>query len=143
MGKGWLKAFEQMFDSHIVYNKELPFPGDDIALAFGVVEMNLRWRLFPMSYNYEMTPTSLIYKHEELHSAIILHYHYVITQADSCTWLLKELQSELPEVYNWLKERVPLNPNIGGFHRSLVRRALREGRVLKHKQLEANSQYFA
>lgn len=143
LGKGWLKASEQMFDSHIVYSKEVPFPGDDIALAFGVVEMNLRWRLFPMSYNYEMTPTSSIYKHEELHSAIILHYHYVITQTDSCTWLLKELQSELPDVYNWLKERVPLNPKIGGFHRALVRRCLQEWRVRKYKQFAANSQYFA
>ena len=66
-----------------------------------------------------------------------------MTQADSCTWLLKELQSELPEVYNWLKERVPLNPKIGGFNRSLVRRCLQEWRVRKYKQFAANSQYFA
>lgn len=143
LGEGWLKACDRMFDSHVVYSKELPFPGDDVALAFGVVGMNLRWRLLPMSYNYEMTPTSLIYKQEELHSAIILHYHYAMTDPKSCTWLLKELEGELPKVYNWLKERTPLNPKIGGFHRSVMRKFLHQWRVRQQKQFEANSQYFA
>jgi hypothetical protein len=141
LGKAFVKACEQMLDSRITYTEKLPFPGDDVALAFAVVLLNLRWRLLPLSYNYEMEPKSRSYKHEELHSAQILHYHYVMTTPDACDWALTELESQLPDVYNWLKDRVPLNSKVGGPNRMLFRRFLREWRTKQQVRFETTCKH--
>jgi hypothetical protein len=142
LGKGYLKACEQMLDSRIAYSDTLPFPGDDVALAFAVVLLNLRWRLLPLSYNYEMLPESPMYTHDSLLEARILHYHYAMTTPSTCAWALTEIESKLPELYNWLKDRVPLKTKIGGLHRLLFRRALKEWRTREQSRFGATCQQF-
>jgi hypothetical protein len=140
LGKGYLEACERMLNSRIAYSDTLPFPGDDVALAFAVVLLNLRWRLLPLSYNYEMLPESPMYKRDGLLSTQILHYHYAMTTPSTCAWALTEIESQLPDLYNWLKDRVPLNPKVGGPHRLLFRRALREWRTRQQNRFEATCQ---
>lgn len=138
-GTAWLAACERMFDSGIMYSRDLPFPGDDVAMAFSTVELGLRWRILPMLYNYEITPTSLTYRREKLPQASILHYHQAITNADACAWLLKEISGVFPELHDWLKDRVPLNPKIGGIFRSVMRRSLREWRIRQQRKFQEKS----
>ena len=143
LGKGFLKACEQMFDSRVAYSDKIPFPGDDVALAFAVVLLNLRWRLLPLSYNYEMLPESPMYRRENLLSARILHYHSAMTSPSTCAWALTEIESQLPDLYKWLKDRVPLNPKVGGPHRMLFRRALREWRIQQQNRFQVTCQRLA
>ena len=130
-----------MLHSHLIFSKKLPFPGDDVALAFAVVLLDLRWRLLPLSYNYEITPKSFMYKSKwnELHKTKILHYHKSMTDPSTCTWALNELSEQLPELHNWLVGKVPINYKIGGFHRSITRRFLREWRDIQQKRVRATS----
>ncbi len=141
-GRAWLTACEQMFDSGIMYSRELPFPGDDVAMAFSTVELGLRWRILPMTYNYEITPTSLTYRREKLPEATILHYHHSITDAQACAWLLQEVVGPFATLHHWLKDRVPLNPKIGGLHRSVLRRSLKEWRKRQQWRFEHQSQRY-
>jgi hypothetical protein len=141
-GRAWLTACEQMFDSGIMYSRGLPFPGDDVAMAFSTVQLGLRWRILPMLYNYEVTPTSLTYQRDKLPGARILHYHHSITNPEACAWMLQEITGVFPAVHDWLKGRVPLNPKVGGFPRSVIRRALREWRVRQQRQYEQKSQKY-
>ena len=137
LGTGFVKACEQMLDSRIAYTDRLPFPGDDVALAFEIVLRNLRWRLLPLSYNYEMEPNSQMYRRDQLSSARIIHYHYAMTMPSACDWALTEIKSERPDLYNWLQERVPLNSKIGRLHRSLLRRFLKEWRDRQQNSFQA------
>ena len=141
LGKAFVNACEQMLNSNILFSEKLPFPGDSVALAFAVVLLELRWRLLPMSYNYEIAPHSFMYqsKSSELHQTTVLHYHKSMTNPSACTWVLNELSQKLPELYNWLEDKVPINYKIGGFHRSLARRLLREWRDIQKKRIIAKS----
>lgn len=138
LGTGYVKACEKMLDSRIGYSRNLPFPGDDVALAFAIVLLKLRWRLLPLSYNYETLPASIMYQRDALPSAQVLHYHYALMTPPTCAWLLEELRSQRPDVYAWLKERTPLNPKVGGMYRTLVRRFLKEWRSRQQKQIESS-----
>lgn len=137
LGKAYLRACEQVFDSRVTYSDRLPFPGDGVGLGFAVISQNLRWRLLPISYNYSLTPTSSAYGREGRYSAKILHYHDSLTTPNSCAWVLNEIESQRPDLYNWLKERVPLNAKMGGLHRTLFRRILKEWRTVKQKRFNA------
>lgn len=141
LGKAFVTACEQMLHSRLIFSKKLPFPGDDVALAFAVVLLDLRWRLLPLSYNYEMTPKSFMYKSKwnELHGTKILHYHKSMTDPSTCAWALNELSEQLPELHNWLVGKVPIDYKIGGFHRSITRRFLREWRDIQQKRVRATS----
>lgn len=137
LGQGFLDACERMIASRIGYSSTLPFPGDDVALAFAVVLLNLRWKLLPEAYNYEITPASSVYRQDKLRDARILHYHDCMTEPDECVWALNEISSQLPELYDWLKDRAPIDRNIGGPYRKLIRRALREWRGLQEYRVVA------
>jgi hypothetical protein len=137
LGVAFVADMERMFTSRIAYTRQMPFPGDDVALAFSVVKRKLRWRLLPMAYNYEIGPDSQSYRREGLRSASILHYHHVLANPERCRWMLKELDAELPEVAQWLRSRVPLAERAGGVHHMLLRRALRELRHRRGRKYQA------
>lgn len=130
LGLGWALAedMESMLASRITFSRGLPFPGDDVALAFSVVRLNLRWRLLPMSCNYEMTPDSRIYRPDEARKAQILHFHHTLGSPTGSEWFLRELQGFRPDVAEWLRDRVPLATKMGGLHRLVMRRFLRQRR---------------
>lgn len=140
LGKAFVEACEKMISSRIGYSRELPFPGDDVALSFAVVMHNLNWQLLPISYNYEILPESPTYHREKLSNCQVLHYHYAATSPETTQWLLQELWSELPEVAQWLKARIPLEAKVGGVYRSLLRRLLKEWRLRQQKKIEAACQ---
>jgi hypothetical protein len=135
LGRAFAEDMESMLASRIAFSRGLPFPGDDVALAFSVVRLNLRWRLLPMSCNYEMTPTSQIYRPAEARDAQILHFHHTLGSPTGSAWFLRELESFRPDVADWLRARVPLATKLGGLHRQMVRRLLRQrrdGRRTRH-----------
>lgn len=138
LGRAFADDMESMLASRIAFSRKLPFPGDDVALAFSVVRLNLRWRLLPMSCNYEMTPDSHIYHPEEARSAQILHFHRTLASTDGCAWFLRELEGFRPDVADWLRARIPLDARTGGVHRSVARRLLRyrrDRRRTRHERL--------
>ena len=137
LGRAFAADMESMLASRIAFSRGLPFPGDDVALAFSVVRLNLRWRLLPMSCNYEMTSDSRIYGREEARGAEILHFHHTLGFPAGSEWFLRELQSFRPDVAEWLRDRVPLATRMGGLHRVMIRRLLRQrrdGRRARHLQ---------
>lgn len=142
LAKAYLETCEKLVNSSIAYrglgigNNEQP------ALAFAAINSGLRWRMLPESHNYNLSPKPPgMYKREALHSARILHYHKGLTKSEYA-WTLAEIEATLPELFNWLKDRVPLNTKIGGLNRSLIRRALREWRVRKQNRFEATMKEF-
>jgi hypothetical protein len=137
LGRAFVDAIEKMLVSRIGFSRNLPFPGDDVALAFAVVELGLNWRLLPIAYNYQTTPDSAIYQRRFLPNCHVLHYHHSATNPDGSAWLMQELQAELPAIAAWLNGRLPLNRKVGGLHRSLVRRSLAELRGYRQRQIEA------
>lgn len=137
LGQGFLDASEKMIESRIGYSAKFPLPGDDVALAFAVVMLGLNWQILPRLYNYEMTPSSSIYKRQDLSAAKVVHYHYTMTNPEACAWLMDEFKHESPEIYEWLKERVPLNSKVGGMHRSILRVFLKKMRLKKQQKVES------
>lgn len=131
VGRSFVEDMESMLSSRIAFSRKLPYPGDDVALAFSIVRRNLRWRLLPMSCNYEMMPTSGIYRQEDARAAHVLHFHHTLARPDQTAWFLRELESFRPDVADWLRSRVPLDYAIGGFPRTVVRRVLRTLRSRK------------
>lgn len=127
-GRAFLLDLESMLNSRIAFSRDLPYPGDDVAMAFTVIQLNLNWRLLPLAYNYEMTPTSELYERHAASHAKILHYHHALSSADGARWFIRELQTFRPDVADWLRPRVPLLKRTGGFHRTIMRRLLREAR---------------
>jgi hypothetical protein len=140
LGSKFVETCEQVLHSGVAYSERLPFPGDSVALAFAVILQKINWHLLPISYNYQITPDSKTYKRQELEHAHVLHYHHAFTKEEQCIWALKEIETQLPEVYFWLKEQLPLMPKIGGFQRQIVRRVLKEWRAIQQKRIESQSQ---
>jgi hypothetical protein len=137
IGQGFLDASEKMIESRIGYSRSLPLPGDDVALAFAIVKLNLNFQMLPRLYNYETTPSSLIYKRDDLSKVKVVHYHYTMTNPEACDWAMNEFKTELPEVYQWLQGRVVLNSKIGGIHRSAMRYLLKNMRRKQQQKVEA------
>jgi hypothetical protein len=140
--KAYVEACEKLVNSRIAYrglgigNNEQP------ALGFAVICSDLRWRMLPESHNYNLSPEPQgMYRREALHSAKILHYHKGLTQTQY-TWTLAEIEATRPDLYNWLKDRLPLSTKVGGLHRMLFRRVLREWRERKRIRIEATCQWF-
>jgi hypothetical protein len=125
VGRSFVEDMESMLASRIAFSRKLPYPGDDVALAFSIVRRNLKWRILPMSVNYEMIPTSEIYKRDDARKAHVLHFHHALGVPDSAAWFLRELETFRPDVADWLRSRVPIDYKVGGFHRTVVRRVLR------------------
>jgi hypothetical protein len=134
LGRAFVDDMETMLGGRIAYSTKLPFPGDDVALAFSIVRLNLRWRLLPMSHNYEVGPRSDIYRRDQVGSQRILHYHHSLNRPDDTAWLLAELEAEFPEVASWLRRRVPLNAQRGGVTGKIIRRMLHEMRKASGKR---------
>ena len=130
LGRAFARDIESMLGSRIAFSQSLPYPGDDVALAFSVVRRNLRWRPLPMSYNFEMTPTSRIYSREEAQNARILHFHSTLGSPSGATWFLNELEHFRPDVAEWLRPRVPLRTKTGGLRKAFLRRYLGHKRKL-------------
>jgi hypothetical protein len=137
-GKAFVEDMDTMLSSRVAFSRKLPYPGDDVALAFSIVRRNLRWRLLPMSCNYEMTPTSEIYRREEAPSAQVLHFHHALAAPEGAAWFLRELESFRPDVASWLRPRVPLATKTGGIHRAILRRLLRNWRARQQTRHEGS-----
>ncbi|HEY9643480.1 MAG TPA: hypothetical protein V6C57_23530 [Coleofasciculaceae cyanobacterium] len=142
IGRGYLESCEKMLSSRIAYSKNLPFPGDDVALAFAIVLLKLQFKILPISYNYQIIPQSIIYKREEVAGVKILHHHKAAVYPDQCQWLMNELKITRPDIHDWLKERLPLKLRIDGLHRRLIRRLLEEIRTHQRKQVERKCQIY-
>src|SRR5688572_27482796 len=136
LGRTFVEDMESMLASGIAFSRKLPYPGDDVALAFSIVRRSLKWRILPMSCNYEMTPTSEIYRRDDARSAHVLHFHHTLGRPDEAAWFLRELESFRPDVADWLRSRVPLPMKAGGFHRTVVRRVLRTLRSRRQRRHE-------
>lgn len=137
IGRGFVEDMEKMLSAGIAFSRKLAYPGDDVALAFSIVRKNLRWRILPMSCNYEMTPASEIYRREDARRAHVLHFHHALASADGTAWFLRELESFRPDVAEWLRTRVPLSAKTGGFPRAVLRRVLRTLRSRRQAKNEA------
>jgi hypothetical protein len=138
LGRAFASDMESMLSSRICFSRKLPFPGDDVALAYSVVRLNLRWRQLDMACNFEMTPHSKTYSREAAATAKILHYHRALATPAGCDWFLQELQTFRPDVADWLRDRIPLPTKLGGFHRSMLRRLLSETRKRRQRKYEMN-----
>jgi hypothetical protein len=136
IGRGYLEGCERMIDSRISYSEKLPFPGDDVALAFAIVLSKLRFKILPDSYNYQILPSSTRYQREYIPDVRVLHYHKATIHPDECQWMMNELKLTRPDIYEWLRDQVPFNPRVGGPHRRLLRRLLGEIRTREGKQVE-------
>jgi hypothetical protein len=137
LGEAFVRDVEGMFSSRIAYTRRVPFPGDDVALAFAVVRLGLPWRLLPRAYHTEIGPGARGYRREELSSAKILRYNHALASSEGCLSTLKELEVGLPHVAAWLRLRIPLERRTGGLPHMLMRRALREWRHLRSARHEA------
>jgi hypothetical protein len=131
IGRSFVDDMASMLSSRITFSRRLPYPGDDVALAFSIVRRDLKWRLLPMSCNYEMTPQSEIYRREDARAAHVLHFHHALGRPDEAVWFLRELEALRPDVADWLRSRVPIDYRVGGLHRTVLRRALRTWRLRK------------
>lgn len=136
LGQAFVDDLQLMLRSKVGFSRQLPFPGDDVALAFSVARLNLKWRQLPASCNFEMTPSSTWYRRSDLHTAKILHFHKALSSNSGADWFLKELELVRPDVAEWLKRRIPLPTKLGGVSRSAARRFLRELRSLRQRQVE-------
>lgn len=142
LGRAFVSDMESMLSSRICFSRKLPYPGDDVALAYSVVRLNLRWRQLPMACNLEMTPKSQSYSRAAARTASILHYHKSLATPGGSDWLLAELETFRPDVAEWLRGRVPLPTKLGGPHRSALRRLLFETRKLRQRHYEKSSRFF-
>jgi hypothetical protein len=138
LGSAFAAGLESMLASRIAFSRKLPFPGDDVALAFAVVQLKLSWRLLPMYCNYEMTPTSNFYRHSQARTAQILHYHHALSSPEGASWFLRELDTFRPDVADWLRPHTPLLRRSGGIHRLILRRLLRTVRARRQALHEAS-----
>ncbi len=65
LGRAFVAGLESVLASRIAFSRTLPFPGDDVALAFAVLQLKPSWRLLPMYCNYEMTPAAKFYQRSD------------------------------------------------------------------------------
>lgn len=133
LGKKWLEACTKILDSKVAYSKSLPFPGDSVAFSFAAVGLKASIKLIPLTYNYEMMPSSPMYSTDRVSEAVVLHYHQTLTNSLTSQWFLAETSKFLPDLYEWIHDRVPLNTKIGGPYRRLQRWILANWRS-KQKQ---------
>jgi len=128
LGRAFVEDIERMFASRVTYSRNLPFPGDDVALAYSVVRLGLKWRLLPMMCNFEVGPQAASYSRALLSNGKILHFHHALSRPEGASWMLRELESELPVVASWLRDKVPVDRRAGGMGSLVARRALFEWR---------------
>jgi len=134
LGRAFVEDIDRMFTSRIIYSPSLPYPGDDVALAYSVVRLGLRWRLLPVECNYEIGPHSPTYDRALLRQSKILHFHHVLRRPEDAAWLLQELARDLPDVAAWLRNKVPQGRHPGGLSGTVVRRMLFEWRKWRSKR---------
>jgi hypothetical protein len=142
LGKAFVADMESMLASRVAFSSRMPYPGDDVALAYSVVRTNLRWRLLPMSCNYEMTPTSNHYRAEEARHAQVLHFHHALSSPTGAAWFCHELDGFRPDVAEWLRCRLPLGKRTGGLHRTITRRLLAELRAWRQARHRTSCQFM-
>lgn len=143
LGDAFVRDMERMLSCGIGFSKQLPFPGDDVALAFSVCRLDLAWRQLPASANVEMTPGSRWYRREDAADGDVLHYHKALASSAGSYWLLDELNAVRPDVADWLLRRVPLPTKVGGTRRAVIRRALYELRRRRQAQIEGGLRFPA
>jgi len=131
LGEAFFRDICIMLGSKIAFSRSIPFPGDDVALAYSIIRLGLRYRMLSMGSNFEMIPTSKVYKSSGVESASIIHYHKALTDSQQTDWFMSELTLKRPDVAEWLRLKLPLKPRIGGIFRRLLRKSLYE---LRNKQ---------
>ena len=142
LGRRFTSDLETMLGSNIAFTRGLPQPGDDVALAFSVVQLKLRWRNLSHYCNYQMTPSSSSYKRAEAPEAKVLHYHHTLNSHEGSSWFLKELESFRPDIAEWLRPRVPLQSRPGGLRHLVQRRVLRSIRSMRQRKHEAQYRFM-
>jgi hypothetical protein len=142
LGRRFVADLETMLGSHIAFSRKLPQPGDDVALAFSVAELKLRWRNLSQLCNYQMAPSSASYSREEARQAHILHYHHTLSTRSGSDWFVNELRTFRPDVAAWLGPRLPLNRRAGGLPRLAERRLLRMVRSNHQRKHEAQCRFM-
>ncbi|OKO73846.1 hypothetical protein [Bradyrhizobium sp. AS23.2] len=142
IGARFVNDLETMLGSRVAFSRKLPQPGDDVALAFSVAELKLRWRNLSQLCNYQMAPSSPSYSRDEARQAHILHYHHTLSSESGSDWFLNELRTFRPDVAAWLKPRLPLNRRAGGLLRLAERRLLRMVRSNHRRKHEAQCRFM-
>jgi len=142
LGKRFVSDLETMLGSHIAFSRTLPQPGDDVALAFSVVQLGLRWRNLSQYCNYQMTPSSASYTSTDASKASILHYHHALNSDEGSAWFIKELGGFRPDVADWLRPKLPLNSRPGGLRRVVHRRLLRLTRTKRQRKHQAQCRFM-
>jgi len=142
LGARFARDIETMLHSNVAFTRDLPQPGDDVALAFSAVQLKLRWRNLSHYCNFQMTPSSISYNRAEAPEAHILHYHHTLNSPDGSSWFLKELENFRPDVAEWLRPRLPLNSRPGGLPRLFQRRILRSIRTMRRRAHEAQCRFM-
>ena len=113
-----------MLNSRVAFNHHVPFPGDDVAMAFVAAQGNIKFQILHEAYNYQITPDSYRYTRSMLKEINVLHYHKCGFDPKQAEWILAELEAELPEFYDWLKSRFPLKSQPGGLFTRLQRKLI-------------------
>ncbi|MDN3275943.1 hypothetical protein QWJ07_16900 [Frankia sp. RB7] len=142
IGRQFVRDLETMLDSKVAFTRRLPQPGDDVALAFSVVQLKLSWRNLSHFCNYQMTPSSATYKRVEAPEARVLHYHHTLNSQEGASWFIRELEHFRPDVAGWLKPRLPLDSRPGGWRSLLQRRLLRSIRTSHQRKHEARCRFL-
>jgi len=128
IGQAFVEAMDTMLRSRIIFSRRLPYPGDDVALAFAMVQHRWRYRILPISCNQEIVPASTVYRPDEISTSAVLHYHRALTDASQTPWLFDQLELHRPDVAQWLRPRMPIDSRMGGAARRAIRRVLYEVR---------------
>lgn len=142
LGARFVADLETMLGSHVAFSRKLPQPGDDVALAFSVAELKLRWRNLSQLCNYQMAPAAASYSRDEARQAHILHYHHTLSTQSGSDWFVNELQAFRPDVAAWLRPRLPLKRRTGGLLRLAERRLLRMARASHQRKHEAQCRFM-
>jgi hypothetical protein len=142
LGKQFVSDLETMLGSNVAFTRRLPQPGDDVALAFSVIQLKLRWRNLSHYCNYQMTPSSSTYKPTRASEAKVLHYHHTLNSQEGSSWFIKELESFRPDVAEWLRPRLPLESRPAGLHRLIQRRLLRSIRSVRQRMHETQCRFM-
>lgn len=143
LGEMFVKDMETMLTCGIGFARQIPFPGDDVALAFSVSRLGLRWRQLHSSANLEMMPNSKWYSRNDAAEAVVLHYHKALSEEEGCRWFLDELAIVRPDVADWLRSRIPLPTKAGGLRRAAVRRVLHEVRKRRFEKVRRGLRFPA
>lgn len=126
LASAFVEGCDRMLRCGVGYAPGLPFPGDDVALAFAAVLTGVRIEELPLAYNHEFTLATR-FPIPERDESVVLHYHHDL-EAPRADELLVRLRSIEPAVAELIAPYVPLPRRPSNPLTTLWRRVLAERR---------------